>query len=950
MGSVPRSGRSASAWRRLLLLGAGFVLMSGAATVAAAAVDADAGLDLLRSRRREGVRRAVVAAAEQGAAAPFGLLVVPVDFADARLPAGWNPAIEIGPRLFPVDDPASLAAYYAAASGSRSRLEILLAPVVHLPGTRRDYSDLDLNGFTRTRRLAAESIEAVAATGVDFRLLDIDGPDGAPGSGDDDGEVDGVLILHAAPGIENDPEDGLVMPLAFYLDEPVFQRGVAASSYAVASISSGLGIWAHETGHLFGLDDRYDPYFPVAGNDLAGRGGLGIFSLMAAGAWGEGEALRPSLPDAYSCARLGWLDVADWPGSASGMLLEPSSVSRRAWRVWEPGIDEPEYFLMEVRGGVAPYDPLLPEPQLLVYHIDESVPEGAQSSTVPEDRHLRVRLVEADGDGALAAAIDRGGDADTFPGSLGVDSWTPTTDPSTAGYERLTEIRLISISATAAGVTVAGSVLDGPRFDLDFGFGAAADTLLELAARAYGPEPAVLTATVAVTTPATGTFLEGDSVELELLRDSGGAWRPVDSPRWIPDPAADPETLTEFRIVLNADGEAAGIENRLWLWSDILDPLDFVVSWPGVWTVRNDGDPGTDWHRWPADGGYELVCTDAAATAPGVVDQPVYANGSDVTLVSGWFRPGGRSLRLVHRIRVAGTGVGEGPDGAVVEIEDASGLVAALEPRGGYPQAVDAGSRGALHGRGAFVGDAEDGAGPWRIDVFDLPADASPRRLRLRLASDRAWRDFGWAIRVIELLSAADAYDAFAAGLVADPADDILGWTWPWGQVSDFAIDASEDGGESWVEIWTGGGEQGMQGYQRTMPLASIGPLPAANSRRSLRVRALGAEAVEVACRPVSWHVDGGPGEPVLFAAPWPNPARDGVRLLIDRPDGAGEGRLSVYDVRGRRLRAWRVGVGSILIDWDGRDGDGRLLAGGTYLLRLETPEGEIFRKVVILR
>ena len=52
-----------------------------------------------RAARRAGVRAAAVVADKSTGGAPFGLLVIPVDFADARMPAGWQAAAALGPRL-----------------------------------------------------------------------------------------------------------------------------------------------------------------------------------------------------------------------------------------------------------------------------------------------------------------------------------------------------------------------------------------------------------------------------------------------------------------------------------------------------------------------------------------------------------------------------------------------------------------------------------------------------------------------------------------------------------------------------------------------------------------------------------------------------------------------------------------------------------------------------------
>jgi len=177
-----------------------------------------------------------------------------------RLPAGWD-AAALAPRLS-APDGQSLRHYFAVASGGRCEVVAVVAPPAHLAGIAADDSDVGWNGFSRTRRLAAEALRSVAASGFDFRLADLEGPDGLPGSGDDDGWVDGVLLLHAEAGQENDPAHGLVQALQYTLDEPVTAGGVRAGPYAVASLRSGPGIWAHETAHLLGLEDRYDPLLP----------------------------------------------------------------------------------------------------------------------------------------------------------------------------------------------------------------------------------------------------------------------------------------------------------------------------------------------------------------------------------------------------------------------------------------------------------------------------------------------------------------------------------------------------------------------------------------------------------------------------------------------------------------------------------------------------------------
>jgi hypothetical protein len=72
--------------------------------------------------------------------------------------------------------------------------------------------------------------------------------------------------------------------------------------------------------------------------------------------------------------------------------------------------------------------------------------------------------------------------------------------------------------------------------------------------------------------------------------------------------------------------------------------------------------------------------------------------------------------------------------------------------------------------------------------------------------------------------------------------------------------------------------------------------------------------------------------------APWPNPAFGLVsfRLRLGAPGAA---LLGVYDMAGRRVRAWgdaAAGAGERTMAWDFRDDSGRDVPAGRYYLRLE--------------
>ncbi len=87
------------------------------------------------------------------------------------------------------------------------------------------------------------------------------------------------------------------------------------------------------------------------------------------------------------------------------------------------------------------------------------------------------------------------------------------------------------------------------------------------------------------------------------------------------------------------------------------------------------------------------------------------------------------------------------------------------------------------------------------------------------------------------------------------------------------------------------------------------------------------------------------------FAAPTPNPARDAVTFEFSSA-GASQAKLEVYDVSGRRVRAWQrpaSAVGRDKLRWDLRDAAGRRVAPGVYLATVRSNEASLSRRVLVL-
>ncbi|MBA4377329.1 MAG: hypothetical protein C0395_01495 [Gemmatimonas sp.] len=903
-------------------------------------VDPHRPLDPDLSRWR-GERRAALKARalDKDAAAEFGLLVIPVDFAGERLPAAWEAARDLAPRL--LDGAGSLKGYVDAASRGRLDLRLVLSPLVHLPGPPGDYSDLGRLGFTRTRLLAQQALAEAAALGVPFAAADRDGADGLPGSPDDDGEVDGVLILHAEAGWEGEPA-GVVVPLQYFLEEPVVQSGTAAAVYAVASLRSGLGIWAHETAHLFGLDDRYDIFLPGTGEATA-RGGLGAFSLMAGGARDGAGDHAPALPDAESALQLGWRDERVLIGQSDGPQVLPAGV---VWRLPAGPLNPGQWFLLERRGGTPPWDPVLPDPALVICHVDGDLPDDAQSAL--GTRHLRVRLVEADGDQDVAAGLAAGDAGDAFSAVAGPVDWDAGTSPSSHGYLGPSGVAC-TLSQDGDELSVAWATA-GHRLALSLRLvPAPGDTVVDLLVRDPDLASTPLAITLGLDGGATpwGEFAPGASaVTRELVQAAPGAWRPATPVRWLP--AGDPPAgaATTFVVELRRDGAVLGSETRRWLWRQADDPF-VTTDWPGDWEVQADG--GTTWHLWDmALPSPVLACTDAAAVTP--VDWPdvTYGVGDEAVLVSPPWRGEGRALRIVHALDAQLWSPGLGADGAVLEALAPDGTIVALVPAGGYPGAMARDVDNPLFGRPAFVGPGEllaDDRPLWRADVIPLPAAlADGARLRLRFASDPLWRGRGWLVADLALVPAEDAERPCRAAW--DPVADGLLVTWPWGTPSTLAVEFSLDRGGTWVTVWEGTPPAGPAAGQHFVPAGQmLVPAGAAATRALVRAR-LGLPLGEVAT-PAAVHAPATPAAAAL-GLPTPNPGRGPIFLPVSLATGTA--RLAIHDLRGRRVRAWDLAAGDFVVAWDGRDDRGRRLPAGVYIVRLEHGGSIMTRKATLVR
>jgi immune inhibitor A len=261
------------------------------------------------------------------------------------------------------------------------------------------------------QQLAADAV-ALADPDVNFSRFDNDGPDGIPHSGDDNGKVDALFIVHSGPGWEEtgldtdiqshefnlivmSPVDGVFADA--YTTEPEEWAGIAP--YTTPGQLISMGVYCHELGHVLGLIDLYD----TDPNPSASEG-IGEWDLMGTGVYTHPPGLplgtTPAHLSAWSKIWLGWVTPVWVTQDSLGVTIPPVETGGPVYRLWTSGLDTGEYFLLENRQPLG-FDSALVRTSveqelgashgLLIYHVNENV------ATNNNPAHKKVDVVEAGG-------------------------------------------------------------------------------------------------------------------------------------------------------------------------------------------------------------------------------------------------------------------------------------------------------------------------------------------------------------------------------------------------------------------------------------------------------------------------------------------------------------------------------------------------------------------------
>jgi M6 family metalloprotease-like protein len=310
------------------------------------------------------------------------------------------------------------------------------------------------SGSTRAADLVREAVDAAELAGVNFANYD----------NNNDGDVDGVLAVHAGPGAESGSMRQYIWSHRWVLNGgslgQVFYDGKRINDYMInpetrGTVASprmvGIGVFCHEFGHNLGLPDLYDT------DDSNGDSeGIGNWCLMAGGGWLGGEH-RPVNFSAWCRIENNW----DTPtvlsiGGSSSESLSPASTTQNEIIQVNTGVSS-EYFLLENRQNTG-LDLELPGSGLAVWHINTTKTNSSGNSVNADESLKGVDLEEADGIQDLDNEVNRGDGGDLFPGTSNITTFDDNSNPSARNY-----------SLAATGLELRNIAESGTTLNFDFG-------------------------------------------------------------------------------------------------------------------------------------------------------------------------------------------------------------------------------------------------------------------------------------------------------------------------------------------------------------------------------------------------------------------------------------------------------------------------------------------------
>ena len=866
-----------------------------------------------------------------GGVTDFNVAVVLVDFSDLPADRAAHPPSYYEQLIFSREDDGftSVAEFFDRSSHGRFHLDGVVRGWFRVAMKRNDYTAgyYGIGYYPGNSQRLAEEAFYLSDPAINYSILDNDGPDGIPDSGDDDEIVDGIVLVHAGKGSEfggitaND-----FISCYWFTQGPMHMDGVFGRFFTLNPETATIGVICHELGHLLGLPDLYD----TSGESY----GTGRWSIMSAGV-NQDAGRTPADFDAWSKVELGFTDVVYVENNMKDVVIPPSIESGLVYRLWRGGGGTNEYFLLENRKQ-AGLDAQLPGAGLLIYHIDDAVPKNNNSV------HYKVAVEQADGLYQLENRYNDASSGDPGDPYAAGQAFGRYTNPSSMDYRGAdTYVHVYNIRGpdAAGAMTVDLSVLPGPLVELsDL-------TMEELEGNGDGlieaGELAGLLPRISVDRmPAQGLVLHADPNDsLGTLLDHDVVFGDV--------PAGSSVTPTEpirVRIASNLPSDPYGLPLTLTLdWTDA--PGRTIPIALGIGTVvgRSDDFEATE-HGWT----HEPV-------RPTAFDQwsygPSFGSNASAGFKHGYYQEG--YLRGCDAVLVSPTvllpphavlGFDQlvdivSPDstiiqaGGVIEISVNGGDWQPAVPEGGY-NTYYGGTHPEWKDRPMYAGRLHDGQ--FFHDRIDLSAYRGSLRVRFRFFSEAGTRSGqGWHIDNVTIEQEVVPVRVLSArGVVSGPGVELA---WQLAEPLPAAvrwIRAANPEQPDWSTGWMPAGLDGtaldstgaaslpayywLEGLERDGTTTRWGPMTVASSGFT---------------QPVTWR---------LLA----NPVRGAAQFAWEGtlPERA---RLQIFDVGGRLVHDGLVG-GEHTVVWDRRDASGKKVAPGLYLARLTSTKAPTLRLVVL--
>jgi len=679
-------------------------------------------------------------------------IVILVDFSDNVANTVSYPSSHYSDMLFSQGSypTGSMRDYYIENSYGQFGVGGQVSDWLRMPQTYAYYVD-GQRGFGLYPRNAQKLVEdAVIAANpyVDFSQFDNDGPDGIPHSGDDDGYVDAVFVVHAGPGYEETGNVNHIHSHQWSTSTPVTVDGVKVYTYSMEPDNGKIGVFCHEFGHVLGLPDLYD-------YDYNSRG-AGYWSVMASGSWGNG-GLTPTHFDAWSKSKLGFATPQVISSNTAGINVTQAETSPTSFIVWTNGIYSNEYFIVENREETL-FDSHIPGSGLVVYHVDENALSNDNQCCGACPIHCILAVEQADGDCELENNLNSGDSGDPFPGVGGTHNPNTVFDyssfPNSMDYSgNDTQVSIHDISHVGSAVQMGVTVETSPAFQIGDKViddtlatangdgivdpGETVDILVDL--NNYGIGATNVRGGIHTSDPFV-TLVADTSVYGDVGADQTASPNPPFT--FFVSPACPIPHGIVFDMNVSCDPDQS-VSERFFV--GVRDSVHFYD-----WTHSHVKNMYRDQWHITTEKHHSPVGTSCWKCGSTILDN--YADKLDAALYTvPFYVTSNTELTFWHWIEAEDYNSTVAWDGGVVEISVNDGPWQIITPVGGYPYTIKANPDSPFPGgTPCFSGIST----VWKYQRFILSAYQGPARVRFRFGSDAAVGYLGWYIDEVGLLNA----------------------------------------------------------------------------------------------------------------------------------------------------------------------------------------------------